>query len=731
MIFFSNKDRPFEYGPYPLERLKRDDSISSAERARPKISRPQREPINGHGPLGEAIAKYHDIFRTLGIVKPFPPKAPIPDELYRRMVDVKGAAYFLDVAQVGICEISENVWLEEANPLAHTHAVVIVQAYGKYPEKENLAHDWCKGLAAIAANFRVFEVAIAVAEHIQNMGYHAKAHDSDTGDVDFDRLAVLAGVAVRDGEILINPYLDDKFAVAVVTTDYALATDQPLHASAKRAKNLGYWLGLGGAVPGIEWNRRAKRRSDLGIFPMEQVDRVEIPTTQIFDDEVPRVSKRAAFFARTRRGDLGEKSKFEVTRFAFKHPFAQSMVSLIRSMVPHQYGPTADKAPGYDDPAANSKAMKSLSYFLGSEITGICEIPEYAWYSHKENGEEIIPYHKYAVVMLIDQGFDTMEGGSGDDWISGAQSMRAYLRGAEIAGVMAEVLRGEGYSSCSQTNAKSDVLHIPLAMWAGLAELSRIGELTLNPFIGPRLKTVVMTTNMPLEIDKPIDFGLQYFCNNCLKCARECPCDAIPFGDKVVFNGYEMWKPDVERCARYRLTNSKGSACGRCMKTCPLNKVVNSDGPILTRIASWCGINAFWLKPVLVPMGVWLDDVLQNGKRNPLKKWWFDHEIIDGITVEPRAGTNQRDIDPKRKVDPAKQKMAYYHADMMPAPDAPSAVVVNRKEALAAKAKLETPDEARDRLKTGGPMPEHYAPTPPVGNVDGDKDAVASPYFTK
>ena len=187
----------------------------------------------------------------------------------------------------------------------------------------------------------------------------------------------------------------------------------------------------------------------------------------------------------------------------------------------------------------------------------------------------------------------------------------------------------------------------------------------------------------------------------------------------------------MENCAKYRITNQKGSACGRCMKTCPLNKVVNSDGPILTRIASWCGINAFWLKPVLVPMGVWLDDVLQNGKRNPLKKWWFDHEIIDGITVEPRAGTNQRDIDPKRKVDPAKQKMAYYHADMMPAPDAPSAVVVNRKEALAAKAKLETPDEARDRLKTGGPMPEHYAPTPPVGNVDGDKDAVASPYFTK
>ncbi len=64
-----------------------------------------------------------------------------------------------------------------------------------------------------------------------------------------------------------------------------------------------------------------------------------------------------------------------------------------------------------------------------------------------------------------------------------------------------------------------------------------------------------------------------------------------------MFNGYEMWKPDVERCTRYRLTNARGSACGRCMKTCPINKVVDADGAVLTRAASWLGVNAMWLKP--------------------------------------------------------------------------------------------------------------------------------------
>jgi ferredoxin len=457
---------------------------------------------------------------------------------------------------------------------------------------------------------------------------------------------------------------------------------------------------------------------------METVKRVDRPTTLILDDEVPRVPKRAAFFERALQGDLGEKSKIERSRFSFKHPVSWAQLGMIRGLVPHQDGPVAATDPArHADAAANTRAIKSLSYFLGSDLTGVCEIPRYAWYSHKTDGAPLEPYHRYAVVMLIDQEFDTMEGASGDDWISGAQSMRGYLRGAEVAGIMAEMMRALGFPARSQTNADSDVLHIPLVLWAGLGELSRIGELVLNPFVGPRFKSVVLTTDMPLVPDKPIDFGLQYFCSNCLKCARECPCDAIPWGDKVMFNGYEIWKPDVERCTRYRLTNSKGSACGRCMKTCPLNKVVDADGTLLTRVASWCGVNAMWLKPLLVPVATWLDDKIGNGRRNPAKKWWFDHEIVGGVAVTPPKGTNQRDIEPGRRLDPAKHKVAYYHANMMPAPDEAKPVPIDRKAALAAAEAVETPEQARARKAHGGPMPAHYAPTPPSGRASGEDAA--------
>ena len=726
LVYARSKDRPFHLGPYPLETLARDDSVVAAESERPPVA--ARADAAADGLLADACRKFTDLYGRFARAEPAREKAPVPDDLERRSVDIKGVAYFMDASQVGICRLPKGAWLEGCAREPHDHAIVVLVEHGRLPEEGNLARDWVLPAVSASSRMRAVEIAALVAGHIRVMGFSASMHGPGEERVDAGRLTVLAGLAVRRDGAIVNPYVGRRFSVCVVTTDYALALDRPLAASALSARGFSYWLGQNGAQSGRERNRRAGRRTDLGPYAMETVRRVDRPTTLIIDDEVPRVPKRAAFFERALQGDLGEKSLKARRVFSFKHPLSLSQLHVIRAMVPFQDGPVARADTAlYPDPAANARAIKSLSYFLGAHMTGICELPDYVWYSHKEDGAPIEPYHKYAVVMLIDQGFDTMEGASGDDWISGAQSMRAYLRGAEIASVMADLLRGLGFPARSQTNADSDVLHIPLVMWAGLGELSRIGELTLNPFLGPRLKTVVMTTDMPLEVDRPIDFGLQYFCDNCLKCARECPCDAIPWGDKVMFNGYEMWKPDVERCTRYRLTNSKGSACGRCMKTCPLNKVVDADGPMLTRAASWLGINAMFLKPLMVPVATWLDDALGNGKRNPVKKWWFDHEVVDGV-VRRAGATNRRDIDPARKLDPRKQKIAYYHADAMPAPDAPAPVGLDRKAALAAAALVETPDQARKRRADGAATPAHYIATPALGTGAENKARVASPY---
>lgn len=722
-----SRNRPFHWGTFPLETLPRDESIVAREieNARPPIPTVDRQE-GKFDFLSRSAGMYGDIFAKACDGVPAPELAPVPDDPVRRTVDIKGSAYFMDADQVGICHLPESY---RTGKLAeHTIAIVILLEHPRLPETDNLARAWIEPAQQSVMNMRAIEITSSIAGHIRNMGFAATAIPASSHQVDAEQLAVLSGLAVRDGNRLRNPYVLGPFTLGVVTTAYELAIDLPLHPTAIKPLGLRYWWGINGARSGRERNRRAKRATHLSRYPMETVRRVDRPTTLIFDDEVPRVPKRAAFFQRALHGDLGEKAQRERTRFAFKTPFSLSLLQNIRAMVPHQDGPIGKLGSGFGDAKENTKAIKSLSYYLGADLTGVCEIPRYAWFSHKEDGTEIPLYHKYAVVMLIDQGYDTMEAASGDDWVSGAQSMRGYLRGAEIAGVMGEFLRSNGIPARPQTNADSDVLQIPLVLLAGLGELSRIGELVLNPFVGPRFKSVVLTTDLPLVADKPIDFGLQSFCSNCLKCARECPCDAIPFGGKVMFNGYEMWKPDVERCTRYRLTNQRGAACGRCMKTCPINKVVDADGAWLTRAASWVGVNCKWAKPLTTPIATFLDDFLGHGKRNLVKKWWFDHEMVDGVAVDPPQGTNQRDIDPSRQVNATQQKMAYYNADMMPPPNEQSAVKINRKEGMLAKEKLETPAQARKRKANGNPAPSHYSPTPTTEDKDEEKHFVANPY---
>jgi reductive dehalogenase len=717
MKLFSNRHRPVHFGPFPLERLKRGAPPSAAGGARP--ARPAPAPAPAPETLAAQLRHYLAVFDQFRDGPVAPGKAPVPvDDPAALLNDLKSAAYFMDASMVGACAAPPETWLATgadgaALPALHAHAVVVLVEHATPIESDNPAVAWTDGADGERSALRAGEIAMLIAGYVRRLGWAARAHSAVEREVDLEALAVRAGLAVRRAGALVNPFVGARFGLAAVTTDYPIGHDAPIVPRSGLARwikeTVPHVVGLGGAMPRIERQRIANRPTHLSAHAMERIKRVDAPTTLVLEDEVPRVPKRAAFFERALQGDLGGKAQKERMRFAHKHPFSHAMIPGIRALVPLQRGAAAPApAPGTDDPEANARAMKSLSYWLGSDLTGICEAKPFAWFSHKEDGTPIEVKHRHAIVLLIDQGFETMEGASGDDWISGAQSMRAYLRGAEIAGVMAAHIRSLGYAAQSHSNADSEVLHIPLALYAGLGEMSRIGEMILNPFVGPRFKSAIVTTDMPLEWDRPIDFGLQDMCAKCLKCARECPCDAIAWGDKVMFNGYEIWKPDAERCVRYRVTNPHGSACGRCMKMCPYN----NEGLVAHGLGLWAAIKLPFLRRALVK----LDDVVGNGRRNPAKKWWFDLEIVDGVATVPK-GTNKRDLDVARELDPAKQKIAYYHANMMPPPDVTAPVPVDRKAAIEAGKVLESPAAALARKRQGGAPLPHYRPTPPAGTA--------------
>ena len=241
LLTSKNKERPFHWGPFALERLPHDETVAKTEAATDATPRPTRPSIDPDNLFGRALLKYHGMFGATGIVDPLPERAPVPDDLKRRSQDVKGAGFFLDAAGMGICKISENSWFTGSKHLSHTHAVVVVIQHGRTPEEDNLAHAWVNGLEAAAAEVRAFQIAIAVAEHIQWMGFAATAHDAREGAVNLERLAVLSGLAVRDGDTVVHPFMRDAISLAAVTTEYEMACDTPLCPSTKNSdQGLGY-----------------------------------------------------------------------------------------------------------------------------------------------------------------------------------------------------------------------------------------------------------------------------------------------------------------------------------------------------------------------------------------------------------------------------------------------------------------------------------------------------------
>ncbi|MGI9621347.1 MAG: Fe-S protein [Acidimicrobiales bacterium] len=613
------------------------------------------------------------------------------------VANLKGYCYFLDADLVGVTTTWDESW--EAAPIeGHTHAISILVAHKRGITPDEPGYAWVSGGGQAVSDLRAMEIATVVARYIGTLGFSATAHSFAESDVDDHAVATKAGVLERNRQGLSNPLIKGGFGLATVTTSYDLPVDLPLAPRSKRqdlAVAVRNQLGVGGTRPA--WRRLTgeHRPWHLGRYPMERVKRIDEPTTLIIEDEVERVPVRHNFFTRARAGDLGERPQREVGRFIDKAPHGMASQEMLRQLIPLQRGEIASaRADGTSDPDENAASLKALGHFLGADMTGVCDAPEHVWYSHHPDGAEIEPAHPNAVVFVLDQGFETMEGASGDDWISGAQSMRAYLRSSIIACTMAAHLRRLGWSAQAHTAALDEVNHIPLLLRAGIGELSRIGELVLNPFVGPRFKSGVVTTDMPLTPDKPIDFGLQDFCGKCTKCARECPCGAIRGQGKIMFNGYEMWKPDVDRCARYRITNMRGSACGRCMKTCPYNV----EGVLSERPFQWAAMKLPFARATIAR----LDDRVGRGSINPLKKWWLDIEMLGGEPVAPPKGTNARGLNIAKSLRDEAGFAVFPPKESPPGPRGMETFPVDHAGGEQAAARSESPESARVRIRRRG-----------------------------
>ncbi len=219
-----------------------------------------------------------------------------------------------------------------------------------------------------------------------------------------------------------------------------------------------------------------------------------------------------------------------------------------------------------------SAVLKKTAFHLGAAEVGIARLNPYWVYSHVGRGPEpwgaqIKNDHPYVIAFSVEMDYAHVEEAPGIG-ISEETALQ-YLNVQRIAIVLAEHIRKLGYGARAHVSGSNyQIVLPPVAYDAGLGELGRFGYVISSRF-GARIRLGAVTTEIPLVPDKPIQFGVQDFCEKCKKCAVHCPPKAIPEGDRTVVRGVEKWQLDIERC--YHYWRVIGTDCGLCMKVCPFS----------------------------------------------------------------------------------------------------------------------------------------------------------------
>jgi reductive dehalogenase len=161
------------------------------------------------------------------------------------------------------------------------------------------------------------------------------------------------------------------------------------------------------------------------------------------------------------------------------------------------------------------------------------------------------------------------------------------------------------------------------AVQAGMGELGRMNRM-VSPIVGAGTRVTALVTDLPLAIDKPIDFGLQEFCRHCKKCAKACPAGAVSMAKEPTWEPNGEWNVSGKRVYYensslcYTYLTSRSTVCTLCMAACPWTKQSESS---LHAVAKSIGATL----PSLSGALVYLDDLFGYGPtKDPeaLENWW-------------------------------------------------------------------------------------------------------------
>lgn len=294
--------------------------------------------------------------------------------------------------------------------------------------------------------------------------------------------------------------------------------------------------------------------------------------------------------------------------------------------IPPLFGPRANPEPATEkadlSPKKATEIVKGWARHLGADLVGVCKTDMRWTYSHRGEifydnwedwGQQLQKPLPFAIVFAVKMVHANIAAAPHTPTV--VESATSYAKGAYISTTLADTISAMGHRSVAEHSRNYNSLAVPLAVNAGLGELGRQGYL-IAPRFGPRVRIFVVTTDLQLICDKPVDMGAEVFCEKCKKCAESCPSKALPLDDKVITRGIRKWQLNAESC--YDYWAKVGTDCSVCMAICPFAR---PDTP-LHRVVRWFVARSDLARRILPPM-----DNFIYGRRWHARKGshWIDY----------------------------------------------------------------------------------------------------------
>lgn len=211
-------------------------------------------------------------------------------------------------------------------------------------------------------------------------------------------------------------------------------------------------------------------------------------------------------------------------------------------------------------PTTLTNLLKATAGSIGLSAIGIARFDErytFEQWRGTECGDRVI-------VCVLEQNHETTQ--TIPSSAAEQTALSTYAELMQLACQLADVLHSRGYQAQVHDPLGRGVA-IHYAVEAGLGQLGLNGQL-LTPAAGSRCRIILVNTDAPLEIDRPVDYGIPKVCDECQICVRRCPPGAIP-GRRANHRGVIKSKINTKRCFP---VVAQAHGCAICIKVCPVQR---------------------------------------------------------------------------------------------------------------------------------------------------------------